>query len=520
MKSLPAKSLVLLFFLCLSLQTIAQQQRTRLALVIGNAAYQHGGELKNPVNDANLMSRTLKDMGFDVIQETNGGLKSMQNAFKGFATRLDDYDVALFFYAGHGMQVDGQNYLIPVDARLEDKLSVEFEAFKVSSVNRHFAYNDDKLNIMILDACRNNPYRAWMRGDGQGFNEIKNQGAGTIIAFATREGETASDGTGSNGLFTKHLVEQMKIPQNITEVFQNTRVSVLKASNKQQVPQEWNMLTGNFFFTQTTSGQRANEDTVNNDNPVFISGKVSVDYGSITIDSQIEGKLYLDGKQLGYLPANSTGNQLNKIKTGAHTVKIVGSETQTHEITVYKDRTTKLIIKTDKEGHTSVASASFTDSRDHKTYKSIRIGNQVWMAENMDYKMTHSYVNKNGDRLYSWLAAMKACPEGWHLPSDHEWDILVNRSGGIVRAGAALKSKTGWKKSGNGTNSSGFSGLPAGYRDLNGSISYIEKSSYFWSSTEESISLASIRKLKNNYKELYRHNFNKGKALSCRCIQD
>ena len=230
MKPLLIKPLVvLLFLLCPAMQLFAQEHQKRLALVIGNAAYQHGGALKNPVNDADLMARTLEDLGFDVIKETDAGLKDMQSAFKGFVTRLDDYGVALFFYAGHGMQVDGQNYLIPVDARLEDKLSVEFEAFKVSSVNRYFAFNDDKLNIMILDACRNNPYRAWMRGGGQGFSAIDDQGAGTIIAFATREGETASDGTGGNGLFTQHLVEQRRIPQNITDVFQNTRVSVLKA---------------------------------------------------------------------------------------------------------------------------------------------------------------------------------------------------------------------------------------------------------------------------------------------------
>ena len=98
---------VLLLFLCLAMQLFAQQHQNRLALVIGNAAYQHGGALKNPVNDADLMARTLEDLGFDVIKETDAGLKDMQNAFKGFVARLNDYGVALFFYAGHGMQVDG-----------------------------------------------------------------------------------------------------------------------------------------------------------------------------------------------------------------------------------------------------------------------------------------------------------------------------------------------------------------------------------------------------------------------------
>ena len=536
MKTLLIKPLVvLLFFLCIAMQLLGQQQRKRLALVIGNAAYQHGGALKNPVNDADLMARTLEDLGFDVIKETDAGLKDMQSAFKGFVTRLDDYGVALFFYAGHGMQVDGQNYLIPVDARLEDKLSVEFEAFKVSSVNRYFAFNDDKLNIMILDACRNNPYRAWMRGGGQGFNAIEDQGAGTIIAFATREGETASDGTGSNGLFTQHLVEQMRIPQNITDVFQNTRVSVLKASKKQQVPQEWNMLTGNFYFTHTASGQSANEDAGINDNPVFVSGKVSVDYGSIMIDTKIGGDLYLDGEILGYLQANSTGNQLNKIKTGAHTVKIVGSETQTREITVYKDRATTVIFEKKIEGYTTnVASASFTDSRDRKIYKLVRIGNQVWMAENLDYGMPSTYVSEKGDRYYTWEAAMKACPAGWHLPSDMEWDILVNRFGGSYKAGTALKSASGWKDGGNGTNSSGFTGvpggngtnssgftgLPGGARFSYGDLVLHDRHGFWWSSSESSTLNAWNRELYYVNDDVFRGNYFKGFGFSVRCLRD
>lgn len=518
MKPLLIKPLVvLLFLLCPAMQLFAQEHQKRLALVIGNAAYQFGGALKNPVNDADLMARTLEDLGFDVIKETDAGLKDMQSAFKGFVTRLDDYGVALFFYAGHGMQVDGQNYLIPVDARLEDKLSVEFEAFKVSSVNRYFAFNDDKLNIMILDACRNNPYRAWMRGGGQGFNAIEDQGAGTIIAFATREGETASDGTGSNGLFTQHLVEQMRIPQNITDVFQNTRVSVLKASNKQQVPQEWNMLTGNFYFTQTASGQRTNE--VVSKNPSLGRSETIITYGRIELTTEISGALYLDGKLMGNISSNSK-TPINEVRVGTHTVKIVGNETQTHEITVYKDRATMLIFKKKKEDHTSAVVATFIDSRENMTYKSVRIGNQVWMAENLGYVIPGSYVNEKGDRLYTWKAAMKACPAGWHLPSDKEWEILVNRFGGKDKAGAALKSTSGWKDGGNSTNSSNFTGLPAGIRGSFSKFLYLDEYGLFWSSTEESERLAWFRVLNYDNSEMNRDVYVKVRALSCRCVRD
>ena len=171
---------------------------------------------------------------------------------------------------------------------------------------------------------------------------------------------------------------------------------------------------------------------------------------------------------------------------GTHTVRIVGSETQTRQITVYKDRTTAVIFKKAIENFTSAAGTSFTDNRDSKTYKWVRIGTQVWMAENLEYTMPGSYVNKNGDRLYTWEAAMQACRVGWHLPSDKEWDLLINNFGGAVKAGAALKSTSGWKDVGNGTNSSGFTGLPAGFRGSFSKFVYVDEYSLFWPSTEES----------------------------------
>lgn len=504
----------LLVFICFAIHLLAQVNQKRLALVIGNSAYQHGGVLRNPVNDAALIAQTLKDLGFDIIKETDVELKDMQTAFKDFVNRLDDYDVALFFYAGHGLQVDGQNYLIPVDAELKDKLSIEFEAFKVSTVNKYFANNDDKLNIMILDACRNNPYRAWMRGGGQGFSAIESQGAGTIIAFATREGETASDGTGSYGLFTQYLVEQMKIPQNITDVFQNTRVEVLKASNKQQVPQEWNMLTGNFYFTQTASTL---EEVKINDNPVLISGEVNIDYGSIKIDTQISGDLYLDGKKLGYLEANSTGNQLNKIKIGTHTVLIVGSQTLTREIRVYKERVSLVTFEITKDDLSSARGGlgHFTDSRDGKTYPWVRIGKQVWMAENLDYQTEGSKRNEMG-MLYTWEAAMKACPDGWHLPSDKEWNILFYH---VVPDVKALRSTSGWTMHNNGTNSSGFTGIPAGYAThRDGKAFGFGIIAIFWTSNEKNKRRARmIRLLGESFAHLDMH---KDSGHSCRCIRD
>jgi len=230
------KKSVFLIIALLFFSILHGQSDKRLALVIGNAKYLSGGSLKNPVNDAKLMSQTLKDLGFEVKLLTNAGLKEMQKSAIDFTTKVKNYDVALFYYAGHGVQVNGVNFLVPVDAKMENELSAKYEAFDISDINYAFSQNIENLNIMILDACRDNPFRSWMRGSNNGFVAPGNQAAGTIIAFATREGETASDGTGDNGLFTEKLVQQLKIPQNITEVFQNTRVDVLDASNNIQCP--------------------------------------------------------------------------------------------------------------------------------------------------------------------------------------------------------------------------------------------------------------------------------------------
>ncbi len=219
----------------------------RLALIIGNSNYGGGQYLKNPVNDANLMAKTLTSLGFEVIKRTDASKQSMEQAIKEYTKKLPNYNVALFYYAGHGMQVDGINYLIPTGALLNEKVDCKFEAISVNFIVEEFEKYPDNTNIVILDPCRNNPFRSWVRGGERGFKAIAPT-SGTIIAFATSENATASDGTGQNGLFTQELVKQMMIPQSIENVFKKTRVSVENLSNRAQSPQEWTKLKGDFWF--------------------------------------------------------------------------------------------------------------------------------------------------------------------------------------------------------------------------------------------------------------------------------
>jgi hypothetical protein len=219
----------------------------RLALIFGNSDYANGTSLKNPVNDANLVEATLKELNFEVLKHTNAGKAEMEKALVEFTQKLPSYNVALFYYAGHGIQVDGVNYLIPTDAVIEEKTSCKWEAISVSDIVGEFEKYPDNINIVILDACRNNPYRSWVRGNEAGFRFISDV-SGTIIAYATAEGATAADGSGANGLYTEELVKQMLITQPVESVFKKTRVQVEQKSKGMQSPRESSGLRGEFYF--------------------------------------------------------------------------------------------------------------------------------------------------------------------------------------------------------------------------------------------------------------------------------
>jgi hypothetical protein len=219
----------------------------RLALVFGNSNYKNGASLKNPENDANLIEATLKELNFEVLKHLDAGKTEMERAILEFSQKLPSYNVALFYYAGHGIQVDGVNYLIPTDAVIEEKVACKWEAVSVTDIVSEFEKYPDNINIVILDACRNNPYRSWVRGNEAGFRFISDV-SGTIIAYATAEGATAADGSGANGLYTEELVKQMLVPQPVESVFKKTRVQVEQRSKGMQSPRESSGLRGEFYF--------------------------------------------------------------------------------------------------------------------------------------------------------------------------------------------------------------------------------------------------------------------------------
>lgn len=220
----------------------------RVALVIGNADYERAPELLNPINDARGMEAKLKKLGFDVTKLENATRRQMEEAIVAFEGKLGADKVGLFYYAGHGVQVRDKNYLIPVDASIEAERQARIEALDVSLVTDAMRYARSKVNFIVLDACRDNPFEKKLRGGSRGLAAVDAAG-GTLIAYATAPGSVASDGTGKNGVYTEALLAALDEPGlSAEEVFKSVRKRVATATDGEQTPWESSSLTGDFVF--------------------------------------------------------------------------------------------------------------------------------------------------------------------------------------------------------------------------------------------------------------------------------
>lgn len=226
----------------------------RYALVIGNTNYRSVQQLKNASNDANDMAAELEHSNFEVIKVIDGDYMQMRDAFRKFNELLNkgpkDQTVGLFYYAGHGLQSEGENYLIPIDADVKDDIDIPRVCLPMQRVVlANMERSSTRMNIVIMDACRNNPFPSSSRSAGNaGLAEIK-RAKGSFIAYATAPGSTASDGTGRNGLYTQELLKAMKRPgRTIESVFKEVRYNVLKLSGDRQNTWDSSNIIGDFYF--------------------------------------------------------------------------------------------------------------------------------------------------------------------------------------------------------------------------------------------------------------------------------
>lgn len=223
----------------------------RVALIIGNSTYAKVVQLPNPARDAAAMGKLLREAGFDTVEvKTDLGAAPLKRALRDFSDKLRDADVAVLFYAGHGIEVSGTNYLIPTDAVLERDMDVEDEAISLDRIAQ-VMQQAKRLRLIILDACRDNPFVHSMkrtvasRSIGRGLAKVEVQGSDTLIAFAAKAGSTAADGTGANSPYTAALVNHLTTPGlDLRLALGRVRDEVLKSTGSRQEPYVYGSLGG------------------------------------------------------------------------------------------------------------------------------------------------------------------------------------------------------------------------------------------------------------------------------------
>jgi uncharacterized caspase-like protein len=240
--------------------------QNRIALVIGNSNYQSVTVLPNPANDAKAVSKFLTGAGFEVIKADDLTRDGLRRAVLDFSAKVAEKGanaVALVYYAGHGLQVDGENFLVPVDAKIERESDVPIEALRLADVMNMLAGAPAKTRIVILDACRNNPFSEIKQATGRGL-AIVDAPTGSIVSYATAPGMTAADGSGDNSPYTAAFVETAKEPGLLIEqALKKVRLAVHKVTGGEQTPWESSSLTINFsFFPGDTAGGQAGQDRV------------------------------------------------------------------------------------------------------------------------------------------------------------------------------------------------------------------------------------------------------------------
>jgi formylglycine-generating enzyme required for sulfatase activity len=242
MKRLSLLCLMLLFILSSVLQ--AEQ---RIALVIGNASYETS-PLRNPINDARDMTAALKDLGFKVTTLIDASNKEMYQAIRGFGEELPRADVCLFYFAGHGMQIDGVNYLIPIGADIQAEEEIKFSAIDANLVLAKMERAGTGTNILLLDACRDNPFARSFRSSSRGL-AVMDAPSGSLIVYATAPGSVAADGKGRNGVFTGAFLRHMKTPSvDVEYMLREVRREVMAETNGKQIPWSASSLILSFYF--------------------------------------------------------------------------------------------------------------------------------------------------------------------------------------------------------------------------------------------------------------------------------
>ena len=261
-------AMVNLIFYAQCLPSHADSSEKRVALVIGNSAYQNTPALPNPRNDAIEIGKVLQRLGYDVDVQVDLTKQHMDKVLRQFGDRLEGAQVAVFYYAGHGIQVSGTNYLIPIDASLRKEKDLYFEVSELNLVLQQME-GAQRVNLVFLDACRDNPLsKKLAEGMVAGRSTLIGRGLapmkasdGTLISYATKDGEVASDGKGKHSPYSQAILNHIEAPMEISQMLRKVREDVKKLTDNRQTPWEYGSLTGDFYFTGPVKVEISSEST-------------------------------------------------------------------------------------------------------------------------------------------------------------------------------------------------------------------------------------------------------------------
>jgi formylglycine-generating enzyme required for sulfatase activity len=450
----------------------------KVALVIGNASYTDV-PLRNSANDATDMATTLRELGFTVTLKTNLNKRDMETAVRNFRAGLAIGDIALFYYSGHGMQVSGSNYLIPVGESILSETDVRYNAMEAQYVMDNMQDAGTSVNIIILDACRDNPFKG-MKSQSKGFVAVMAP-QGTFIAYATAPGSVAADGTGRNSPYTRNLIACMKMPgTEIESAFKEVRKKVMQETGNQQVPWESSSLVDPFAF----KGMPAKPGNVTI-RPTVADEQTIIQVGSLKVTTEIAGALYVDGTYMKQVNAN-TAITLNNLTEGAHTVKISGDETVEKDVAIRAGETASLTLDKRRSDVSSlvpdmvhIQGGTFQMGRnggesDEKPVHSVTVSS-FWIGKyEVTQKQWRNVMGSNPPELY--FKGCDQCPvekvswddirefisklnqktgKTFRLPTEAEWEFAAkggNQSRGYTYSGSNNVDEVAWYYGNSGSN--------------------------------------------------------------------
>ena len=322
MKIKPSRALLVsVFAVILTTAPLFGQQAKRVALVIGNSSYLKIQALNNPVNDAVDMTAALRHLGFTVMTKTDADRKAMRTVIDDFNKAIQGADIALFYYSGHGVRLDGENYLVPVGAEVAVAGDVPDECVSLSRITGRMNDANAGTNIIILDACRDNPFRAVSRGIERGLAVIAQKPPESIIVYATAENDKADDGGGRNGTFTSALLKNIARPESFIDILTDVNAQVRKDTSEKQKPALYASLSRRVYLAGSGSTSGPAVTVVPAPSVVTPTITVSRSYGSLSITTSTAGTLYLDGKPMGDLPVGAKA-KLDSVEVGERSLEV------------------------------------------------------------------------------------------------------------------------------------------------------------------------------------------------------